>query len=73
MDSAPTNTIIYHKSYCYWNDDDIDQILETLEKENVKLTFFMVGDFVEKYSESVKKIANAGHEIRKSFFYTSTC
>lgn len=27
---------------CAWNADDIDSILETLEKENVKVTFFMV-------------------------------
>lgn len=48
---------------CAWNADDIDKILETLEKCNVKVTFFMVGDWVEKYPEYVKKIDEKGHEI----------
>ena len=58
---------------CAWNADDIDSILETLQKNNTKITFFMVGDWVDKYPEAVKKINEAGHEIRKSFKYTSTC
>lgn len=48
---------------CAWNADDIDSILETLEKENVKATFFMVGDWVDKFPDAVKKISDAGHEI----------
>ena len=48
---------------CAWNADDIDAILQTLEKCNIKITFFMVGDWVEKYPEAVKKINDAGHEI----------
>lgn len=48
---------------CAWNADDIDLILETLEKENIKVTFFVVGTWAEKYKEEVKKIADAGHEI----------
>lgn len=48
---------------CAWNADDIDSILATLSKHNVKITFFMVGDWVDKYPEAVKKISNAGHEI----------
>ena len=48
---------------CAWNSDDIDKILETLKKCNVKITFFMVGDWVEKYPDAVKKISDAGHEI----------
>ena len=48
---------------CAWNADDIDMILETLKNQEVKVTFFMVGDWVEKYSEEVKKIYELGHEI----------
>ena len=51
---------------CAWNADDIDKILEILEQNNVKITFFMVGDWIDKFPEYVKKISNAGHEIRKS-------
>ena len=48
---------------CAWNADDIDLILATLEKHKVHITFFMVGDWVDKYPEAVKKISDAGHEI----------
>ena len=58
---------------CAWNADDIDSILDTLSKYKIHITFFMVGDWVEKYPEAVIKISKAGHEIRKSFKYTSTC
>lgn len=54
---------IYHKRNCDWNADDIDSILETLGKNNVKITFFMVGEWIDKYPEEVKKIYEAGHEI----------
>ena len=48
---------------CAWNADDIDSILDTLSKYRTHITFFMVGDFVNKYPEAVKKIHEAGHEI----------
>lgn len=46
-----------------WDDADTDILIETLGKYNVRATFFMVGSWVEKYPESVKKFAQAGHEI----------
>ncbi len=48
---------------CAWNDSDIDSILQTLDQNNCKITFFMVGDWVKKYPESARKIKEAGHEI----------
>ena len=54
---------IYHKRNCDWNADDIDNILETLKNNDVHITFFMVGEWVDKYPEAVKKIYEAGHEI----------
>lgn len=54
---------IYHKRNCYWTNDDIDQILEVLENNNVKLTFFIVGNWIDRYPKSVKKIYEKGHEI----------
>ena len=48
---------------CAWNADDIDSILKTLENNDVHITFFMVGEWVDKYPEAVKKIYEAGHEI----------
>ena len=48
---------------CAWNADDIDSILETLKNNNVKITFFIVGDWIDKFPEAVKKINSEGHEI----------
>lgn len=48
---------------CAWNADDIDSILDTLNKYNIKITFFIVGDWADKYPEAVKKINENGHEI----------
>ena len=48
---------------CAWNADDIDQILKVLKQNNVKITFFLVGDWIDKFPEAVKKIYEDGHEI----------
>lgn len=48
---------------CAWNANDIDSILETLKNNDVHITFFVVGEWVDKYPEAVKKIHDAGHEI----------
>ena len=48
---------------CAWNADDIDKILEVLKQNNTKITFFMVGEWIEKFPEAVKKINEEGHEI----------
>ncbi len=48
---------------CAWNADDIDLILQTLEKHQIKVTFFMVGDWIEKNEDAAKKIYNSGHEL----------
>ncbi len=46
-----------------WGNEDTAQILETLEKYDVHVTFFMTGGWVEKYPEDVEKICNAGHDL----------
>lgn len=48
---------------CAWNADDIDSILQILANNNIHITFFMVGEWVTKYPDAVKKIYEAGHEI----------
>ncbi len=40
---------------CAWNADDIDSILKTLKRQQCKNNFFMVGDWVDKFPEAVKK------------------
>lgn len=34
---------------CAWNADDIDMILKVLEENSCKVTFFMVGEWADKY------------------------
>ncbi|NLC69488.1 MAG: polysaccharide deacetylase family protein [Clostridiaceae bacterium] len=48
---------------CAWGADDIPRILEILENENVKATFFIVGQWAEKNPQYVKMIADKGHDI----------
>lgn len=48
---------------CAWNADDIDSILKTLKQNNCKVTFFVVGDWVDKNKEALRKISEEGHEI----------
>ncbi len=46
-----------------WNDDDIDKIISVLNEHNCPSTFFVTGDWAERFPESLKKLYNAGHEI----------
>lgn len=46
-----------------WGNLDTAQILDILAQYNVHVTFFMTGEWVEKYPEDVKNIAAAGHDL----------
>lgn len=46
-----------------WGDEFTNDILETLDKFNVKATFFLVGFWVDEYPHNVEEIAKRGHEI----------
>lgn len=46
-----------------WGNEDTQQLIDICEKYGVKVTFFVVGDWVDKYPESVKALSDAGHEI----------
>ena len=46
-----------------WGNEQTETLLEILEEKNVKATFFLVGEWVEKYPESVKAIADKGHDV----------
>ena len=48
-----------------WGNEDTQQLIDILGKYNVKATFFVVGDWVDKYPESVKALHDAGHEVMK--------
>ncbi|WP_326716563.1 polysaccharide deacetylase family protein [Vagococcus jeotgali] len=45
------------------NDGSSVQILDTLKKHDVKATFFVLGNMVENYPDTLKRIADEGHEI----------
>lgn len=47
-----------------WGNEDTQQLIDILGKYDVPATFFVVGDWVEKYPESVKALADAGHSIQ---------
>ncbi|WP_053956127.1 polysaccharide deacetylase family sporulation protein PdaB [Inediibacterium massiliense] len=46
-----------------WGDQYTEGILDILDQYNVKATFFLVGFWVDKYPDQVKKIYDRGHEI----------
>lgn len=46
-----------------WGSDNIEDILNILDKYNVKATFFLVGSWVDDNEELVQEIHNRGHEI----------
>ena len=46
-----------------WDDADLTEVLKALDDYGCKATFFVVGDFLEKYSERVKEMYEKGHEI----------
>lgn len=47
---------------CAWGTDYTDKLLETMNNEQVKCTFFAVEFWVKKHPDYVKKISDAGHE-----------
>lgn len=46
-----------------WGNEDTQTLIDILAKYNVKTTFFVVGDWAEKYPESVRALHDAGHEV----------
>ena len=46
-----------------WGNEDTEKLIRILGEYEVKTTFFVVGDWVRKYPESVKALHDAGHEI----------
>lgn len=46
-----------------WGNEDTEKLIEILAEYDVKATFFVVGEWVDKYPESVKALSDAGHEV----------
>ena len=48
---------------CAWENSDTQQLIDLFNQHEIKATFFMTGDFCERYPEDVKKIYDQGHGI----------
>ena len=46
-----------------WGNEDTQKLIDILSAFGVRTTFFVVGDWAEKYPESVKALHEAGHEV----------
>ncbi len=46
-----------------WTNQDTDDLIKILQKHNATATFFIVGDWADKFPESVKAFYDAGHTI----------
>lgn len=46
-----------------WGNEQTQTLLDILSEKEVKSTFFLVGFWAEKYPQSVKAIADAGHDV----------
>ena len=46
-----------------WGNEDTQQLIDTLNKYEINTTFFVVGDWVDRYPESVQALHENGNEI----------
>lgn len=46
-----------------WGNEQTEDLIKILDTYGVKTTFFVVGDWVDKFPESVKALHEAGHEV----------
>ncbi len=46
-----------------WGNEQTETLLQILKDKKVSATFFLVGEWVDKYPDSVKAIAAAGHDV----------
>lgn len=46
-----------------WGDEDLEEILSILERHQASATFFVSGDWANKYPDAIQAIHAAGHEL----------
>ena len=46
-----------------WGNEDTQRLIDILNDYGVNTTFFVVGDWVDRYPESVRALAEAGNEV----------
>lgn len=49
---------------CAWENSDTQILVDTFKKYNIKVTFFVTGDFCERYPDDIKLWASEGHSIQ---------
>lgn len=55
-----------------WGNEYIDQILNMLDKYDVKITFFTTGRWAEEYPGIAQKLSSRGHEIGNNGYYNKS-
>jgi peptidoglycan/xylan/chitin deacetylase (PgdA/CDA1 family) len=50
-------------------DGPATQILDTLRERNIRLTFFLTGQWVESYPELARRVADDGHELANHSYF----
>ena len=55
--------ISYPFSDSAWGAEDMTQILDTLKANEVRATFFVLGEWAEKFPEVIKRMADEGHDV----------
>ena len=43
--------------------ENTDAVLDILKEKNIKATFFVIGEYVEKYPETARRIVSEGHTV----------
>ncbi|MEJ6951540.1 polysaccharide deacetylase family protein [Natronospora cellulosivora (SeqCode)] len=56
-----------------WGAERTDEILAILREENINISFFFAGYWLERYPDAVKKIAAEGHEIENHTYTHPHC
>lgn len=46
-----------------WGNEDTDALIGILEQYGAKATFFVTGDFAERFPDDIKKFSEKGHDI----------
>lgn len=46
-----------------WGNEDTQTLIDILSQHGVNATFFVVGDWVDRYPDSVKALSDAGNEV----------
>ncbi len=47
-----------------WGAEDTMQLIDTLQQYHVRTTFFVVGEWAQKYPDMIKALHDAGHEVQ---------